>query len=386
MNGSPKKKTSPTLGLAASVFLSLHTTVICLIILCILVFWGTLYQVDHGIYAAKARFFSAWIVMIGGIIPFPGVRLVGSALILNQATMLVFKQQWRPDKAGLIITHIGILVLLAGGGIVSYTARETFLTLWEGETSCESLSYNSWELAASELAKDGRPEAILVLNLDTLKAGQSYRFGSGDVSLGIENTYKNCTALMPSSMTHATRMQSNAMPSAADSIEPEKPAADPSDNVPGAIVSVTGGGAAARAVLYGGVAQPVRVPCGAETLSLSIRRKPTRLPLRISLLRFVKEDYAGTQMARQYRSAIHAKGPDIDRDVVVSMNKPFRYRQYAFYQSSYSQSIDRRSSTLAVVENRGKWLPYIASFLMSLGLLLHFGTKLVAHVRKRRAS
>ena len=67
------------------------------------------------------------------------------------------------------------------------------------------------------------------------------------------------------------------------------------------------------------------------------------------------------------------------------MNKPFRYRQYTFYQSSYSQSNDRQSSTLAVVENRGKWLPYVAGLLMALGLVLHFGAQLVVHIRKQGA-
>jgi hypothetical protein len=66
------KKIIPLLKISAQqLFLSLHTTVICLIILCILVLWGTFYQIDHGIYAAKARFFSSWIVLIGGFFLFP---------------------------------------------------------------------------------------------------------------------------------------------------------------------------------------------------------------------------------------------------------------------------------------------------------------------------
>ncbi len=385
MTTGAKKKSATAANIFSSLFLSLHTTVVCLIVLCILVLWGTLYQVDHGIYAAKARFFSAWIVMIGGMIPFPGVRLTVCALVLNQAAILIFKQQWRPAKAGLIVTHCGILVLLIGGGIVSYTARETFLALWEGETSDQALSYRDWQLATWTDAKTGRAAAVCAVGLDTLRPGQSCRSALRDAALAIESVYKNCAALMPSAMTDS--MPATAIPLLIDSIEAEKPAADPADNVPGAVISIAAdGGPAARAVLYGGSADPIRVPIGGDTLHCSVRRKPQPLPLAITLVKFVKEDYAGTQTARQFSSTIHAKGPDIDREAVISMNKPFRYRQYTFYQSSYSQSNGRQSSTLAVVENQGKWLPYVAGLLMALGLVLHFGVKLVLHIRKQGAA
>jgi hypothetical protein len=384
MTSPSDKKPVTAAGVLSLLFCSLYTTVICLVILCVLVLWGTLYQVDHGIYAAKARFFSAWIVMIVGVIPFPGVRLTVCALVLNQAAILIFKQQWRPAKAGLIVTHCGILVLLIGGGIVSYTARETFLALWEGETSDQALSSCDWQLATWTNAKPGRAAVVCTIGLDTLRPGQTCRSALPGAALAIESVYKNCAALTSSTMTDST--PATAIPLLIDSIEAEKPAADPADNVPGAVISIaTSSSLASRAVLYGGSADPVRVPVGGDTLYCSVRRKPQPLPLSITLVKFVKEDYAGTQTARQFRSTIHAKGPDIDREAVISMNKPFRYRQYTFYQSSYSQSSGRQSSTLAVVENQGKWLPYVAGLLMALGLVLHFGAQLLVHIRKQGA-
>lgn len=369
-------------GIFSSPFLSLYTTVICLVVLCVLVLWGTLYQIDHGIYAAKARFFSSWIVLIGGMVPFPGVRLAAAGLILNQAMMLVFKQEWRPAKAGMIITHLGVLVLLVGGGIVSYTARESFLALWEGETSNESLSYHSWDLVTWTKAKPGAPWAV---GLDTLRTGHAYSTALPGASVLVENAYHNCVALMRQ-MPMADSSARMPMFAAIDSIEAQSAASDPSDNIPGVVVTVAAvAGIGAHRVVYGGASEPVCIPCGADTLYCAVRRKPVPLPLAITLIKFIKEDYAGTQMARQYRSTVHAKGADIDREAVISMNKPFRYRHYTFYQSSYSQTGGHQSSSFAVVENRGKWLPYVAGFLMAAGLLLHFCTKLIIHIRKREA-
>ena len=54
---------------------SLKITVILLALLFLLVFLGTLYQVEHGIFGAQERFFFAWIVT-AYFIPLPGGQLV----------------------------------------------------------------------------------------------------------------------------------------------------------------------------------------------------------------------------------------------------------------------------------------------------------------------
>ena len=370
------KKILRILGISAQkLFLSLHTTVICLIILCVLVLWGTFYQIDHGIYAAKARFFSSWIVLIGGFFPFPGVRLTVLTLILNQLAFLFFKQKWRIDKVGLVLTHVGILVLLIGGGIISYTSKETFLTLWEGESSHESSSYRDWELA---VWKNNISQNPVVIGLDTLHAERSYDIPALHNGILIQRVYKNCMAFMPRGHGDTAR----PMPAAIDSLEAAGPAADPSENIPGLELTSVGtpGG---RVLLYGGNPSPTAAAFGSDTLYFTLRQKRTPLPLAITLIQFIKEDYAGTQTARQFKSKIRAAGGGMDREVVISMNKPFRYRQFTFYQSSYSQDGGRQSSTLAIVENRGKALPYVAGLFMAAGLILHFLVKLIVHIRKQ---
>jgi hypothetical protein len=362
------------------IFLSLHTTVICLIILCILVLWGTFYQIDHGIYAAKARFFSSWLVFIGGFFPFPGVRLTVLTLILNQVSLLIFRQKWRPNKAGLILTHTGILVLLIGGGIISYTSKETLLTLWEGESSNQSASYRDWELAVWAKTDKGGTQTPVVLGLDTLRAERAYAIPGLHAAIRIRRIYKNCMALMPA----ARGDSAHAMMAVIDSLEALGPAQDPSENMPGLVLAPESNGTPdGRICLYGGTPEPAAFAFNSDTLFCALRQKRTPLPLTITLINFVKEDYAGTQTARQFKSKIRVKGGGMDREVVISMNKPFRYKQFTFYQSSYSQGGGRQSSTLAVVENRGKSLPYVAGILMAAGLILHFFVKLIVHIRKQ---
>ena len=71
------------------------------------------------------------------------------------------------------------------------------------------------------------------------------------------------------------------------------------------------------------------------------------------------------------------------REALISMNRPLRFRGYTFYQSAYGEDDQHgASSTFAVVKNAGRWLPYISSALIFLGLVLHFFGQLLAALKK----
>ncbi|HEY5041980.1 MAG TPA: ResB protein required for cytochrome C biosynthesis, partial [Verrucomicrobiae bacterium] len=71
------------------VFTSLKLTVVLLAFSIVLVFVGTLAQVDVGLYAAQAHYFRQWLVvgmhLFGREIPIilPGGYLIGTLLLVN---------------------------------------------------------------------------------------------------------------------------------------------------------------------------------------------------------------------------------------------------------------------------------------------------------------
>jgi hypothetical protein len=146
-----------------------------------------------------------------------------------------------------------------------------------------------------------------------------------------------------------------------------------------AYVELVEGGQTDRAVVYPPGAEVGQALDGSRTGVLA-------LPLTIGLLDFVKTDYRGTGMARDFESRLRVRGPGIDREVVVSMNRPFRYRDYTFYQFSYAAGDGPESSSLAVVKNPGRWLPYVASIVICMGLILHMAAGLSSAVGHRRAA
>ena len=91
---------------------SIPLTVICLALLMILTFWGTLYQVEQGLFAAQEKFFSSWFILLFGFFPFPGAKLVLGVLMLNLTGYMIHMLAFQPLRPGIVMIHAGLLILL----------------------------------------------------------------------------------------------------------------------------------------------------------------------------------------------------------------------------------------------------------------------------------
>jgi len=64
------------------------------------------------------------------------------------------------------------------------------------------------------------------------------------------------------------------------------------------------------------------------------------------------------------------------------MNHPLRFGPYTFYQASFGEN--DRKSVLQVVKNSGLAFPYVATVIVSVGLVWQFVYVLVASARTKR--
>ncbi len=96
---------------------SLQLTVIALTLMALLVVAGTVFQATHGVYAAQQEIFQSWLFWLFGVLPLPGMLLIGALLFINLLSAVLFRLKFRWSGSGLLLIHIGLLVLLAGGFI-----------------------------------------------------------------------------------------------------------------------------------------------------------------------------------------------------------------------------------------------------------------------------
>lgn len=169
-----------------SIFISLKTTVTCLVWLAAIVFFGTLYQVENGLEASLKVYFYSWILWIK-FIPLPGGMATLTLLTVNLiASLLIhFRFGWR--MAGLIVVHVGLLLMMIGGVITYYSGFESYLDMREGDVTSVSQSFKDWELAVA--GSNDLQRTMYAIDTADLKAGEVLNYDEIGVSVKVVKYY-----------------------------------------------------------------------------------------------------------------------------------------------------------------------------------------------------
>ncbi len=352
-------------------------TLTCLFLLILLVFFGTLYQADHGLYEA-IRVFFGYIIWVGGVFPFPGTGLVLWVLAIQLMLMMAFILPLHWKKLGLWITHGGLLLLLVGGFITEQMAVESQLTLAEGETGHYTTSYHHWEAAAWTTRGDTN-DVIAYTDRD-LRRGAVLDLSPHPARLTIRQYYPNAAAFT-SAVTGGTLPYLNA--SGVASIELRRPEKEAPQNSPGLIATLSEDGQPDREILLFGLEpRPLALTVGGQRVFFQLRRQNYPLDFALKLNKFVREMHPGTDVAKAYESHLDLIDGLSSRPVRIWMNNPLRYKGYTFYQASFILDAEGTHSTLAVVTNPGRLIPYISSIMIFAGMLLHFALHFLGYVKR----
>jgi len=261
--------------------------------------------------------------------------------------------------------------MLVAGAVTFYYGDESQLVLLEGQASNVSIAGRERELAV--FPDPGLSAAWQVSAIDerALKPGASIRLPGLGLDLEIKTSQPN--AMAASGAGGDGELQ--AQPSAAD----PKPA------VPGLDLVVRRGNEERRIVLTGTDRQLVPVTLAGQEYEFVLRNRRVPLPVTIKLLDFQRVMHPGSDMARSYSSRVLVSAQGVDRQVLISMNKPLRLHGLTFFQSSYAQLPDgRESSTFQVVRNYGRLMPYIATGVTVVGMAINFMGMLLGHIERRR--
>src|SRR5258708_4262411 len=111
---------SPVVKQFRDFFVSLKLTVVLLALSIVLIFWATWAQVELGIWGVQEKFFHALFVLEkipGTAIPvpvFPGGYFLGGLLLINLVAAHIYRFRLEWKKAGIQLTHLGLILLLLG--------------------------------------------------------------------------------------------------------------------------------------------------------------------------------------------------------------------------------------------------------------------------------
>jgi hypothetical protein len=373
----------------ARFFCSLRLTVGCLTLAMVLVFVGTLAQVELGIYAAQAKYFRSFLVFwtLPGTalnVPvLPGGYLIGGVLLINLLAAHAKRFGFTRTKAGLLLVHLGLILLLLGQLATDLLQVESAMRLTEGESKNYSEDQRHSELAILDTTNPEYNEVVAIPE-SLLARNKEIRHPKLPFTVRVHQYWVNSTnvpmdaASGPPLATHGigTRVRFQE--------RPPTPRLD-MRNMPTAYVEFLNGSESLGTWMVSEwLEAPQSFKAQDRTYQIALRLARYYRPFSLELLKFSHDKYMGTDIPKNFSSRVRLKRPETqeDREVLIYMNNPLRYGGETFYQSGYDER-DPRVTILQVVRNPGWLTPYFSCTLVGLGLVVQFLTHLVSFVKRK---
>jgi ResB-like family len=411
------------------IFTSLRLTVILLAFAILLVFIGTLAQVDEGLYNAQARYFRQWLIfgldMFGRKIPIilPGGYLIGTMLLANLICAHVYRFQLSRKKIGIMLAHSGVILLLVGQLVTDMMAHETQMRFVEGETKSYSESPRNYELIFD--SDDGTNGVLEVAFSDkSLVPGGEIKNANLPFTVRVKKFWINSDA------NFRAPMMTNAPPLATNGVAANfdfKPLAEEKTmdrkNVPTALIEIVGtngslgdwvvsdwtadeamirdleetytlnklGANMVKAIITR-LVEPQSIFAGGKKYTFALRPKRVVHQFSLTLLQTTHDIYPGTDIPKNFRSRVQLKNSQSgeNREAEISMNHPLRYAGLTFYQFQMDASELAQQAGLAplsalqVVRNPAWLTPYLGCALVAAGLVTQFMFHLVGFISKQK--
>ena len=374
---------------------SLKLTVVCLSLAIVLVFVGTMAQVNFGIHEVQHRYFQSLIVWWppasqGLKIPvFPGGHLIGAVLLVNLIAAHLRRFRWTWRTFGIHLTHLGLVIILAGGLFTDLLSVESFMRLAPGETKNYSEDSRAMELAVID-ESDKELDQVTAIPEARLKQGGVIESESLPFRVVVRHFYQN-SRLQP-----LDKAGPGAVPAATQGVgsqvvvtEVPRATAENERDLQSVVVEIAPGQAAPSLgtwLVSDQLGAPQTFSFAGKTWRLLMRPQRYYKPYSLTLKKFTHERYAGTQIAKNFASHAVLTDPERNesRDVLIYMNHPLRYRGETFFQSGFEQ--DDSATILQDVYNPSFIAPYVACVIVSAGLLFQFGYHFVGFLRRRKTT
>jgi len=318
------------------------------------------------------------------VIPLPGgYTLLALFAVTIVGGMLRIRRSW--NRAGLLLAHFGVLVMIASSAITFYFSDRGHMQLYPNQQSNEYLSFNDWNIEIGKPAAGAELQLIPDTFFKDLQSGQSREFDSKDLPFDVSVTRYTPNGVP---IRESVSMQGADAPVVDGfrilSLPIEKEA---ETNIPAVYVTFTDKASKEKTegILWGLDEEPFTVKSGDVFYAVGLERKRFRVPFTVHLDTFKADFHPGTTMASAYESHITKKENGAEEKIDIYMNHPLRHHGLTFFQASYGPENARPGDTMytvfEVVRNPADQGPLVACIIVGAGLLVHFTQKLLGYMR-----
>lgn len=383
-------------------FTSFKVATAVFVLMTLVTLLGTLAQVDHGLYAAKVKYFHSFFFtdkIFGIPVLLPGGLLLMLILFVNMTLGAIVKVRKRWRGAGLLISHFGMLMLLAGGFVTWAFATDGYMALYPGMTSNRVESYRNWQLEVFPLDENGQAKQSWILPSDELQSirvdeQRSYDADGLPFHVIVNGFTRNATPIPVTSnaASDATGKEIDGF-----KLAPQKPSKEAEQNLPGAYVAFDpdGDGETVEAILWAGSYRfdpkenpmPFQFTVNGQNYGALLAKKSWQVPFEVRLDEFIFERHPGVSTARNYESRVTRFEEGGETPLEIKMNEPMRHAGYTFFQESFGPPDGEPGemfSQFAVANNPADQWPLWALVVTGVGMGIHFCVMLIDFILRSR--
>lgn len=382
-------------------FSSLRLTVVLLALSMALIFFGTLAQVETGIWKTQKDYFESfwviwqypetwiaydWLFWFG--LPLPGGYLLGGLLLVNLIFAHITRFKLTLKKSGIFLVHFGLILLLVSELLTDVLSVESQMAIDEGGQSNYSQYYRDNELV---LIDRSHPDFDRVHSIPVplLKSGNVIAVPGTDLKIRTLHYYPNAqigrawdSTQFQSPATRGAGVKMNLI------VTPEAVTyAEGAINTATAYVEVIGPEGSLGIWLVSNVIDerfpPQMVRLNQQSWEIALRIKRYYYPFSVELVDFSHDKYPGTEIPYNFSSEVRIRHEDATKNQksLIYMNHPLRYEGFTFFQASFANN--DLTTILQVVRNPGWVLPYVSVLLMGAGMIIQFGMHFFKFLNKR---
>ena len=330
----------------------------------ILLVISTVQQKDIGLYDSIETYLYEPILWWNAV-PLPGGGIALGLIYFSLLLKFLFFSPWSLKRSGIILSHFGVLVLMSGGIYTAIYQKEGYMILEEGQSQS---FFNDYHQRILKITEDGKTKTTYIF--DDLKKSQSIAIENTPIRFSILDKCDNCDVITPSDNEENRRglAENMALTAKASAINKE-------ENFSGLTIDVAIDNNLEDSGTYILLEDfPQHLTFG--NIELIITRVEQALPFSIQLTDFKKIDYPGTNKASDFQSEFTVNDNDITWPASIQMNQPYRYKGFTIYQSSFDEIEGKEISVFNIVDNKGRFFPYISSLIILIGLGLHLSIRI----------
>ena len=299
----------------------------------------------------------------------------GASLVLLAGCWLVFRK-----RAGIVLLHAGVLLLMANELNVHLNHVESQMRLEEGETKNFTEDIRSYELAVIDTSDEKTNTEVtvprgLLKNTDTKIENTQLPFAIKPILYMANSDIRD---LKEGETPLATKGQGTKI--TADALAPSNGVDSGKVDMPSLVAELFDPktGESLGTWLFSLFTNSQKITVGEKTYDVGMRFERHYKDYSVHLTDVKRDDYVGTNTPRNYSSDVQILDlkDGSTRTAHIWMNNPLRYAGETFYQSSYFPPAPalgiKETTVLAVTTNEGWMMPYVACMIVAIGMLAQF--------------